>query len=502
MKKHVFALCSLAIFLGTTISFDAFAEQKAGEAKTYTLDDISSGFDHYSDNRVSLETRNRSTSNVVGTVFDEDTGIIIEGASIEINGQVIATTDYNGRFQIQGLEDGEYTWVISKDGYEVGTYKNYPINRLLGASVFSFYISQNDEIEQDFLSGMDEEPQMPSNADTILSDAAPELDDSNYNQKGKLSLSNFKVIYPNGKTLSPTRDFYISHVISKELYAPGSSHYPSTMTSAKCLELYKAQAVVARTYADYVATHYTRHSQKGTLCSTTHCQAFDPTYTNETAIKATLGTTMGAQEYVVTYNGSMIEATFFAHCNGKTKTAKSVWGNDVAYLQSVSCPYDISGGSYFGHGVGFCQDGAAGYAAQGTKYQNIVTHYYKNTTLSLANSTIVTGWKQEDNGDWYYYDSSGRMKTGWVQVSGQWYYMNHLGVMQTEWLQDGNKWYFLRGDGSMKTSAWQDWPRGSQSWYYLQADGQMASSCTLLINNLYYDFNSSGLCTTPNGYKK
>ena len=60
----------------------------------------------------------------------------------------------------------------------------------------------------------------------------------------------------------------------------------------------KAQAVVARTYADYIATHYTRHGEKGTLCSDQHCQAFDPTYTNEIAIKAALCTTSGVQEYV------------------------------------------------------------------------------------------------------------------------------------------------------------------------------------------------------------
>lgn len=501
MKKRLLVLCSMTLFLLSAYSFTSFAEQKAGESKTYTVDDINNGFANYSNNSTNLKTRGSSTnSNVVGTVFDDDTGVIIENASIEIDNQVVAKTDYNGRFQILGLADGEYTWTVSKDGYKIATYENYPVTSQLGASVFSFYISKENEISQDFLSGMDDEQQSPTDFDATPSDAEQYVSD--YDTRATLSLSSFKVIYPNGKTLSPTRDFYISHVISKELYAPNSGHYPSSMTSAQYLELYKAQAVVARTYADYIVTHYNKHGQKGILCSTTDCQAFDPTYTNEVAIKATLGTTSGAQEYVVTYNGSMIEATFFAHCNGNTKSAKSVWGNDIAYLQSVSCPYDISGGSYFGHGVGFCQDGAAGYAARGTGYKNIVTHYYKNSSVSLADSTIVTGWKQEDDGSWYYYDSNGRMKTGWVQVSGQWYYMNSLGVMQTDWVQDGSDWYFLRGDGSMKAGEWQDWPRGSQNWYYLQADGRMAYSCTLLINNLYYDFNSSGLCTTPNGYTR
>lgn len=330
MKKRFLVLCSMTLFLLSAYSFTSFADQKAGESKTYTVDDINNGFTNYSNNSTNLKTRGSSAnSNVVGTVFDDDTGVIIENASIEIDNQVVAQTDYNGRFQILGLADGEYNWTVSKDGYKIATYENYPVTSQLGAAVFSFYISKENEISQDFLNGMDDEQQSPTDFDATPSDAQQNV--SNCDARAALSLSSFKVIYPNGKTLSPTRDFYISHVISKELYAPKSGHYPSSMTAAQYLELYKAQAVVARTYADYIVTHYNKHGQKGILCSTTDCQAFDPTYTNEVAIKATLGTTSGAQEYVVTHNGSMIEATFFAHCNGNTKSAKSVWGNDIAY---------------------------------------------------------------------------------------------------------------------------------------------------------------------------
>lgn len=275
------------------------------------------------------------------------------------------------------------------------------------------------------------------------------------------------------------------------------------MTSSDYLELFKAQAVVARTYANYIATHYKKHGELGILCSTTDCQAFDPTYTNEMAINATLDTTQGDQEYVVTYNGSMIEATFFAHCNGRTKDAEDLWGSDIPYLQAVSCPYDISNSSsYFGHGVGFCQDGAAGYADRETSFKNIITHYYTGAKVSLADSAIVTGWVQENNGSWYYYDSDGRMQTGWILDSGLWYYLDNTGVMQTDWVEVGGEWYFLRGDGSMKAGEWQDWPRGTDNWYWLQSDGTMAHDCTLFINGKYYDFDSSGLCLTNDGYTR
>ena len=57
----------------------SFADQKAGESKTYTVDDINNGFTNYSNNSTNLKTRGSSAnSNVVGTVFDDDTGVIIE----------------------------------------------------------------------------------------------------------------------------------------------------------------------------------------------------------------------------------------------------------------------------------------------------------------------------------------------------------------------------------------------------------------------------------------
>ena len=224
MKKRFLVLCSMTLFLLSAYSFTSFADQKAGESKTYTVDDINNGFTNYSNNSTNLKTRGSSAnSNVVGTVFDDDTGVIIENASIEIDNQVVAQTDYNGRFQILGLADGEYNWTVSKDGYKIATYENYPVTSQLGAAVFSFYISKENEISQDFLNGMDDEQQSPTDFDATPSDAQQNV--SNCDARAALSLSSFKVIYPNGKTLSPTRDFYISHVISKELYAPKSGHY-------------------------------------------------------------------------------------------------------------------------------------------------------------------------------------------------------------------------------------------------------------------------------------
>lgn len=56
-------------------------------------------------------------------------------------------------------------------------------------------------------------------------------------------------------------------------------------------------------------------------------------------------------------------------------------------LKSAKITYQVFGGSVviegygFGHGVGLCQEGAIGMAAQGFTYPNIIKYYYKGVTL-------------------------------------------------------------------------------------------------------------------------
>ena len=44
MKKRFLVLCSMTLFLLSAYSSTSFADQKAGESKTYTVDDINNGF--------------------------------------------------------------------------------------------------------------------------------------------------------------------------------------------------------------------------------------------------------------------------------------------------------------------------------------------------------------------------------------------------------------------------------------------------------------------------
>ena len=85
----------------------------------------------------------------------------------------------------------------------------------------------------------------------------------------------------------------------------------------------------------------------------------------------------------------------------------------------------------------------------------------------------ATGWVN-DNGTWYYLDTTGTMKTGWVQA-GSWYYLNASGAMQTGWINDNGTWYYCNASGAMQTG----WLLDGSTWYYLQPSGAMAANTTI-----------------------
>jgi hypothetical protein len=142
---------------------------------------------------------------------------------------------------------------------------------------------------------------------------------------------------------------------------------PSEMPASWPAEALRAQAVAARSYAS------TRRAHAGVgadICTTTHCQVWKSTYYDSTdrAIADTRGV-------VGRYNGNIIYAYFFGHCDGHTRNNENVWvGSPVAYLRGVPCICGYT--TMWGHGVGMCQEGARAMANRGYGYVDILKHYY------------------------------------------------------------------------------------------------------------------------------
>ncbi|WP_223268702.1 C39 family peptidase [Bacillus toyonensis] len=108
--------------------------------------------------------------------------------------------------------------------------------------------------------------------------------------------------------------------------------------------------------------------------------------------------------------------------------------------------------------------------------------YYLDSTGAMK-----TGWV-EVFGKWYYLDSNGAMKTGWTEVSGKWYYLDSNGAMKTGWAEVSAKWYYLDSNGAMKTG----WLQENGNWYYLQSDGAMAIG-KHFIDGKWYSFKDNGV---------
>ncbi|MGI5894788.1 MAG: D-alanyl-D-alanine carboxypeptidase family protein [Candidatus Merdivicinus sp.] len=84
----------------------------------------------------------------------------------------------------------------------------------------------------------------------------------------------------------------------------------------------------------------------------------------------------------------------------------------------------------------------------------------------LPDQTTAKGWQLLD-GEWYFFNTKGRMLTGWQYLGEDWYYLDRSGAMKTGWVKTGEKWYYLDRNGAMKTGFVHD----GNSWYYLDENG-------------------------------
>ena len=113
-------------------------------------------------------------------------------------------------------------------------------------------------------------------------------------------------------------------------------------------EALKAQAILARTYA------LKKISKGEKLTDTVSTQAYidknemQKKWSNDynkyyNKIVSAVNSTKGQ---VVKYNGNYIEALYHSTSNGKTESAKEVWGQDIPYLKSIDSSWDKKTSTY------------------------------------------------------------------------------------------------------------------------------------------------------------
>lgn len=117
-------------------------------------------------------------------------------------------------------------------------------------------------------------------------------------------------------------------------------------------EALKAQAVAARTYTRKAWETGGKHGDGSVCTRASCCQA----YLSEEAYLRQGGTREGIEKVrqavlstsglVLTYEGQLIEATYFSCSGGSTEDAAAVWGSEFPYLQAVDSPGEEASAHY------------------------------------------------------------------------------------------------------------------------------------------------------------
>lgn len=143
---------------------------------------------------------------------------------------------------------------------------------------------------------------------------------------------NMKLRRSDGSLETMDMDEYLIGVVLAEM--------PSTFE----MEAKKAQAVVARTFARKAEVTGGKHGDGSVCASPGCCQAYltEEEYLkkggSQTAVDAARSAVESTSGYVLTYEGTLIEATYFSCSGGSTEDAVAVWGTDFPYLRAVESP--------------------------------------------------------------------------------------------------------------------------------------------------------------------
>ena len=146
--------------------------------------------------------------------------------------------------------------------------------------------------------------------------------------KGYLYYGDFLYQRQNGN------DITVINIVPDDRYVAGVLPYEFVCSGG--IESLKAGCVAIRTFAK--AT--TKHQSKGfDVCTSTDCQVYRGVYTGgeAAAVEAAAAATAGQCLY---YNGSLIQALFYAANGGAMESAENTWGYAYPYLIAKEDPYE------------------------------------------------------------------------------------------------------------------------------------------------------------------
>ena len=126
-------------------------------------------------------------------------------------------------------------------------------------------------------------------------------------------------------------------------------------------------------------------------------------------------------------------------------------------------------------------------------------YYFYPDGSDKGSGSAAIGWYLDDNNNWYYFNSEGKMQTGLQYINGKYYYLAEnedlIGIMQTGWMKINGYWYYFSlDDGAAKDAEWLSWSTGM---YYFNDDGKMLTGPSIAYHegsgDLYYFSQSTPL---------
>ena len=144
------------------------------------------------------------------------------------------------------------------------------------------------------------------------------------------------------------------------------------------IEKHKALLVAARTYALWYLTEENKFNDDAPYNASDDPNVFQKYlgYGYELRAPMHMRAVNATYGQVITYKGKVVKTPYFSSSDGRTRSAKEVWGwTNTPYLVSVKDPY-CDGMKLNGHGVGMSGQGATGAANEGKGYEEILKYYY------------------------------------------------------------------------------------------------------------------------------
>ena len=130
------------------------------------------------------------------------------------------------------------------------------------------------------------------------------------------------------------------------------------MPASFSTEALKAQAVAARTYTLRKITTSQKHPDAELCTDPGCCQAFifaEQYNGSQDDIQKITGAVEETRGEILTYEGELIDATYYSSSGGRTEAAVAVWGTDIPYLQAKDSPGEEEA-KYYRDEMVFTQD--------------------------------------------------------------------------------------------------------------------------------------------------